>query len=35
MADGLPSLIFLAADDRLVDAAKTEGLLVDNPNWHS
>lgn len=29
---GLPPLTFLAADDRLLDAATVEGLPVDNPN---
>jgi hypothetical protein len=31
---GLPPLIFVTAHDRLVAAAQTEGLAVDNPNWH-
>jgi predicted nucleic acid-binding protein len=30
----LPALIFLAADDRLLSAAQTEGLAVDSPNSH-
>ncbi|GAB4498805.1 MAG: type II toxin-antitoxin system VapC family toxin [Anaerolineales bacterium] len=34
-ASGLPALTFLAADERLLEAAKAEGLLVDNPNWHA
>ncbi len=29
-----PPLIFLSADDRLIDAASAEGLAVDNPNKH-
>jgi len=29
-----PGLTFLCTDDRLLDAAKTEGLTVDNPNRH-
>jgi predicted nucleic acid-binding protein len=29
---GLPSLTFLAADNRLLDAARAEGLSMDNPN---
>ncbi|MCI0490278.1 MAG: type II toxin-antitoxin system VapC family toxin [Blastocatellia bacterium] len=33
-ASGLPSLTFLAADDRLLNAATAEGILVDNPNIH-
>ncbi len=31
---GLPTLIFISADDRLNAAASTEGLAVDNPNNH-
>ncbi|MEW6213520.1 MAG: type II toxin-antitoxin system VapC family toxin [Acidobacteriota bacterium] len=31
---GLSALIFLAADDRLLNAAQSEGLMVDNPNAH-
>ncbi|MBN1886849.1 MAG: type II toxin-antitoxin system VapC family toxin [Thermoflexales bacterium] len=31
---GLPSLTFLAADDQLLAAARTEGLATDNPNEH-
>jgi predicted nucleic acid-binding protein len=31
---GFPALIFLAADVRLLDAARAEGLAVDNPNDH-
>lgn len=30
-----PQLVFLSADDRLNNAARAEGLLVDNPNQHS
>ncbi len=31
---GLPALLFLSSDDRLLDAARTEGLSVDNPSAH-
>ena len=31
---GLPALILLSADDRLLVAAQAEGLAVDNPNAH-
>jgi predicted nucleic acid-binding protein len=31
---GLPTLTFLCADDRLLDAATAEGLATDNPNCH-
>jgi predicted nucleic acid-binding protein len=31
---GLPALAFLCADDRLLDAATTEGLATDNPSYH-
>ena len=30
----LPPLTFLAADDRLLDAAQAEGLVTDNPNLY-
>ncbi len=33
-ASGSPALIFLAADNRLLDAAQAAGLAVDNPNDH-
>lgn len=33
-ATGTPALTFLAADDRLLAAARLEGLVVDNPNLH-
>lgn len=33
-ATGEPPLTFLAADERLLTAARAEGLAVDNPNWH-
>lgn len=33
-AHGLPTLTFLCADDRLLDAATAEGLAADNPNHH-
>jgi len=29
-----PSLVFLSADDRLLEVAQAEGLLTDNPNRH-
>ncbi len=32
LAAHLPPLTLLAADDRLLDAARAEGLTVDNPN---
>jgi predicted nucleic acid-binding protein len=31
---GLPTLIFISADDNLNTAASAEGLAVDNPNDH-
>jgi predicted nucleic acid-binding protein len=31
---GLPPLIFISADDRLNAAAQSEGMSVDNPNYH-
>jgi predicted nucleic acid-binding protein len=31
---GLAASTFLTADDRLLDVARAEGLLADNPNWH-
>lgn len=31
---GLPPLIFVAADDRLLTAAQAEGLPTENPNLH-
>jgi hypothetical protein len=31
---GLPALIFLSADDRLLSAAQAEGLATNNPNQH-
>ncbi len=34
VARGFPDLVFLAADDRLVQAAAAEGLATDNPNNH-
>lgn len=33
-AAGLAALTFLAADDRLLSAARAEGLLTDNPDNH-
>ena len=32
---GLPSLIFVSADNQLLTAATAEGFAVDNPNAHS
>jgi predicted nucleic acid-binding protein len=32
---GLPPLTFVAADDNLLAAARSEGLATDNPNNHS
>lgn len=29
-----PKLVFLCADDHLLNAAQAEGLMVDNPNRH-
>ncbi len=34
LAQRLAPLIFLAADQRLLGAARAEGLMVDNPNTH-
>ncbi len=34
LAAGLPALIFLAADTRLLSAAAAEGLGTDDPNAH-
>ena len=34
IAAGLPALTFLSADNRLLNAAQTEGLATDNPNIH-
>lgn len=34
-AAGLPGMIFIAADNDLVLAARAEGLTADNPNLHS
>ena len=33
-AAGLSAPIFLAADDRLLNAARAEGLAIDNPDAH-
>lgn len=30
----IPGLLFVAADDELNRAAQSEGLAVENPNWH-
>lgn len=32
--EGHPPLIFLSADERLIGAARAEGLTADNPNEH-
>jgi uncharacterized protein len=34
MASGASGLVFLCADDRLLQAAVAEGLAADNPNDH-
>ena len=34
LASGAAGLVFLCADDRLLQAAAAEGLAVDNPNDH-
>ncbi len=34
LANDLPPLLFMSADDRLNHAASAEGLAVDNPNNH-
>ncbi|NTU63444.1 MAG: type II toxin-antitoxin system VapC family toxin [Chloroflexi bacterium] len=34
VADGLAAPVFLSSDERLLDAARSEGLLADNPNLH-
>jgi uncharacterized protein len=34
VATGLPALIFLTADDRLMNAALAEGLAAENPNMY-
>jgi uncharacterized protein len=34
LAAGLPSPIFIAADNDLVAAARSEGLTADDPNLH-
>jgi len=34
LAQELPTLIFVSADDNLLAAAENEGLSVENPNWH-
>jgi uncharacterized protein len=34
VAQGLPALTFVVADDRLIAAAQAEGLVVENPNQH-
>jgi uncharacterized protein len=31
---GFPEIVFIAADDRLLQAAAAEGLATDNPNNH-
>lgn len=34
VTQGHPALVFLSADERLIAAASSEGLAVDNPNEH-
>lgn len=34
LAQKLPALVFVSADDNLLTAARNEGLSVENPNWH-
>jgi predicted nucleic acid-binding protein len=34
LAQELPALTFVSADDNLLAAARNEGLSVENPNWH-
>ena len=34
MAHGLPTLIFVTADDRLIAATRGEGVTVENPHLH-
>jgi uncharacterized protein len=34
LANGLPALIFISADNELNKVAQVEGLVVDNPNNH-
>jgi predicted nucleic acid-binding protein len=34
LAGGLPPLIFVSADNRLLMAASSEGLQIDDPNLH-
>ena len=33
-AGGEPPLMLLAADERVLTAARSEGLAVDTPHWH-
>ena len=35
LATGLPPLIFVSADNRLLTAANSEGLQIDDPNLHA
>jgi hypothetical protein len=35
IAHGLPPLIFVAADDRLIAATHGEAVIAENPNLHS
>lgn len=32
--EGLPSLVFLSADNRLISVTMAESLSTDNPNLH-
>jgi hypothetical protein len=34
IAHGLPSLIFVTADDRLIAATRGEAVTAENPNLH-
>jgi predicted nucleic acid-binding protein len=35
VAAGLPPLVFVSADKRLLDAAASEGLSIEDPNTHA
>ncbi len=34
LAQGLPPLVFVCADEGLLTAAQNEGFSTENPNWH-
>jgi len=34
LAQELPALVFVSADDNLLTTAGNEGLFIENPNWH-